>query len=313
MPDHEIRFGVIYSRLHEVVAIPRFAETVESLGFDSVWVTEGLVNELPALDILAALQAFALHTHKITVGTAVVLLPLRNPAILAKQVAAIDLLADGRVVLGFGVGGSRNSNPAAFELCGVPLEERGRRTDEALEIMTKLWTGMPVSHQGAFYNFAQMQMQPAPRQRPHPPLWSGGGTADPVLRRTARWCDGFLPTDVTPEEYPQLWERILGYAEQYDRDLTAATRALHIYVSLDESEQDARAVATRTLTERYGYDVALKDPDRYAFGTADDCAARIESYSSAGVTDFVFNVVQPLDQVLPQIERLANEVLPRFR
>jgi len=311
MPD--IRFGVSYSRLHSVVPIPQFGEAVESIGFDGVWVTEGLVNELPALDILMSLQAFVSCTQRITVGTGVLLLPLRNPAIVAKQVATADVISDGRVILGVGVGGSRNSNPAGFEVCGIPLKERGGRTDEALEVMTKLWTGEPVSHSGRYHSFENITMYPPPRQRPHPPIWTGGGSAERVLRRTARWCDGFLPTEIASEHYPGLWDRIRRYGDEYGRDTSGMVKALHIYLSLDTDRDAARAVAERTLTERYGFDVTLPDePGKYAFGTVDDCARVIEAFVAVGVTDFVFNTVRPLSEVLGQVERLGTEVMPHF-
>ena len=207
MPDP--KFGVIYSRLHPVVPIPEFAHTIEDAGYDSLWVTEGLVNEMPALDIMLALGAFVQHTKRLTVGTCVVLAPLRNPAILAKETATLDFLSGGRVVLGVGVGGSSNSRSDAFDVCGVDPRQRGAITDEMLEIMTKLWTAKPVSHSGRFHSFENIEMGPIPVQKPHPPLWAGG-EAEGVLCRAARWCQGFVPSNPGVQEYVRLWDRIEG-------------------------------------------------------------------------------------------------------
>ncbi|MEE9198698.1 MAG: LLM class flavin-dependent oxidoreductase [Dehalococcoidia bacterium] len=308
----DIKFGVIYSRLHQVTPIPEFARAVEGLDFDSLWVTEGLANELPALDIMLALGAFVHHTQRITLGTCVVLVPLRNPAILAKQTATLDLLSGGRIVLGVGVGGSQNSNPASFHVCGVSTKERGARCDEALEIMTKLWTGASVSHSGRFYQFQDIFMEPRPIQRPHPPIWAGGAAVG-VLRRTARWCDGFVPTAVSAQEYARLWDRVQRFGEEYRRDTSGITRAVHLYYCLAGSREEAREIAEDTLTQRYGYKVTLHDDDRYAIGTVKDCIRTIESFIKVGVTHFVFNTARPLPEVLGQVERLGQELMPHFK
>lgn len=308
----EIRFGVIYSRLHPVVPIPRFAEAVESTGLDSLWVTEGLANEMPALDIMLALGAFVQHTKRITVGTCVVLTPLRNPALLAKEVATLDYLSNGRVVLGIGVGGSENSNPASFQVCGVSRKERGARCDEGLEIMTKLWTGAPVSHSGRFYQFKDIAMGPRPIQQPHPPIWAGGA-AKGVLKRTARWCDGFVPTGVSPQGYMKLWDQVQRYGEEFGRDTSKITKAAHLYYCMAGTREEARKIAEDTLTRRYGYQVSLPDDARFAFGTPRDCMETIEGFMKVGVEHFVFNPARPLPEVFGDVERLAADVMPNFK
>ena len=138
------------------------------MGFDSVWLAEGLVNERPMLDIMMAMSAFAHHSQRLTVGAGVVLLPLRHPALLAKQVASLDRLSGGRIILGIGVGGPPHSNPASYEVMGVKLCERGKRTDKSLEVMIKLWRGEAVSHHGRFHQFDDIYMTPTPLQQPHP-------------------------------------------------------------------------------------------------------------------------------------------------
>jgi probable F420-dependent oxidoreductase len=309
---HELRFGLIYSRLHEEVAIPEFAGAAEDLGFAALWVTDGLVNEQSALDPLVALQAFADHTREITVGTCVVVLPLRNPVVLAKQVASVDLLSNGRTVLGIGVGGSANSGRSAFAACGVAPEVRGLRTDESLEVMKKLWSGEAVSHHGRFHDFDDVRMEPAPLQRPHPPIWSGGGDSVPVLMRTARACAGWVPTDLTPEGYASAWSMIEDYCGEAGTDPGRITKALHIYLSLDDDPDAARRAAERTLTERYGFPPTLAPDSRYAFGTSDDVASVIRRFAAVGVTDFVLNVTRPLPEVWGQVERFHREVMSQF-
>ena len=209
---NDIKFGFHYGRIHDHHPPSTFAPELESMGFDSVWLAEGLVNERPMLDIMMAMSAFVHHSQNLTVAGGVILLALRHPAILAKELATLDWLSNGRIIVGFGVGGPPHSNPASFEAAGVKLTERGTRTDECIEIMTKLWRAERVSHHGRYYHFDDNCMTPGPLQRPHPRLWAGGMSAQ-MLHRTARWCDGFIPVDVNPTQYRDALIRIEKFAE----------------------------------------------------------------------------------------------------
>ena len=212
MPDP--KFGVIYSRLHPVVPIPEFAHDDRRLRLRlSVGHRGPGQRDARPGHHAGPGRIRAAHPDGFTVGTCVVIAPLRNPAILAKETATLDFLSGGRVVLGVGVGGSSNSRSDAFDVCGVDPRQRGAITDEMLEVMTKLWTARPVSHQGRFHSFENIEMGPAPVQKPHPPLWAGG-EAEGVLRRAARWCQGFVPSNPGVEEYKRLWGRIEGYADK---------------------------------------------------------------------------------------------------
>ena len=308
----DIKFGFHYGRIHEEHPPHIFAPTVESMGFDSVWLAEGLVNELPMLDIMMAMSTFVHHTRRLTVGGGVVLLPLRHPAILAKEVSTLDRLSGGRIILGIGVGGPPHSNPASFEVTGVKLSERGARTDECLEIMTKLWGGEPVSHHGRFYHFNDISMTPPPLQHPHPPLWAGGMSSQ-MLRRTARWCDGFFPVDVSPSEYLDALGRIKGYADGFGRSVDGLTKAIHLFFRLGRTKRETRASAQRILNRRRGFDVELPDDGRFGFGTVSDCLRTIESFIEIGVSHFVFNPLIARSRIEGQLEKLATEVIPRFK
>lgn len=306
------KVGVIYSRLHPVIAPAEFARKAEAMGYDSVWATEGLVNELPALDPVVAIAGLALGTTRVAIGSCVLLSPLRHPVILAKQIASLDVLCGGRLVFGLGVGGSTLSNPDAYRALGIAVEERGARCDEGIEIMRKLWSGKRVSHAGRFYRFADIAMEPVPLQRPHPPIWAGGA-ADAVLRRTARVCDGFVPIGSGAQTYRRHWERICAFAAEFGRDPASITRAIHLYSCLAKDRREGHALAERTLSERYGYQVSLPDDGRFPFGTADDCLETIAAYRAAGVEHFVINPVRPLGEVVAEVERFAERLLPEIR
>ena len=121
----DLKFGFHYSRLEKVIPPQEFGPMAEEMGFDSVWVPEALVNEVPAGDILMTMSALVHNTSKIKVGAGAVLLPLRNPVVLAKELATLDVYSKGRVIVGYGVGGPPDSHPDAFEACGISLRERG--------------------------------------------------------------------------------------------------------------------------------------------------------------------------------------------
>ena len=246
-----------------------------------------------------------------TIGTSVVLLPLRNPVGLAHVTATLDRLSGGRLVLGIGTGGDV---PEGFEAYGIPLGERGRRCDEALDIITSLWTGDPVTHNGNFYKFRNYSLGATPLQKPHPPIWVGG-TAKGVLKRIARWCDGFLPQSLTLQEYLDMWDQIESHADTLGRDISDITKAVQFYYSLAPTKEEAHRLAEETLSIRYQRRVSFPtdDDNRFAFGTAADCARSIESFADIGVTHFVFSTTRPPSDVTEQVKRFTEEILPQFQ
>jgi probable F420-dependent oxidoreductase len=177
-------------------ALVRVAQAAEAAGFDSVWGGEHVVlaegqARMPAtrriLDPLVALAFVAAHTRAIRLGTGVVLLPQRSPLFLAKEVASLDVLSGGRVILGIGVGWSE----AEFAAVGVPFHERGARTDEYLAAMRSIWGDARPAYHGTFISFADVQAHPRPLQQPHPPIVIGG-RAPAVLRRAVAQGNGWF-------------------------------------------------------------------------------------------------------------------------
>ena len=307
----EIKIGFHYSRIHDLIPVPEFASLAEDIHLDSIWLPEGFVNEPPALDIMMGVGAFLPHTKDITVGTGVVILPLRHPAVLAKEVAALDVLSGGRLILGIGVGGPPDGTRTAFAACGVDLKERGARTDESLEIMTGLWSGRSVSHAGQFYRFDDVLMLPTPVQRPYPPIWTGG-TSEPMLKRTARWANGFFPVRISADEYTDLWDHIQRFGDELGRDTSGITKAIHLFYYIADDRNEALRIAEEELTNRRQFYVPLVDDGRYPCGTGDDCLRVMEGFIEAGVTHFVFNSLAPMDEIRGQVERLGEEIIPHF-
>ena len=306
------KFGFHYSRIENVIPPPDFAHLAEEMEFDSVWVPEALVNEVPAGDIMMTMSALVHHSSSITVGAGAVLLPLRNPVVLAKEFATLDIHSEGRIIIGFGVGGPPDSHPDAFEACGVSMRERGNLTDEALEIMTKLWTGEAVDHQGKFQSFSNIHLEPRPYQRPHPPLWAGG-VSERMLKRAARYADGFYPVRINAEEFAVSWSKITRYGEELGRDVSGMSRAIHLFYRIGSTREEALTAGETELNRRRGFEVSLVNDGRYAFGTVDDCTSTVERFLDAGVDQIVFNAMTPADEVPEQLNLLVDGVISRFR
>lgn len=308
-----LQFGVMYSRFYPVMGPDVFASTLENLGFDSAWVGEGLASSMPALDPVVCMTSMAGATKTIVIGSCVILVPVHNPAILAKSIASVDVLSGGRVVFGVGVGGSGHSDRGAYGVTDTDENARGARCDDHLEVMIKLWTGEVISHRGRFFQAEDVAMAPAPQQRPHPPIWAGGD-ADGMLKRAARVGQGFVPVAAGVADYAAKWARIQDYASAAGRDPSQITPALHLYYHCapGRSPDEGHAEAERNLSHRYGRAVQLANDGRFAFGDEAACAAKIAAYREVGVTHVVLNLACPLDAVPAELERFASRVPPQF-
>jgi probable F420-dependent oxidoreductase len=184
-----------YSTREMLVLITRLAE---SAGIESIWVSEHLVvsdprippspmdPEDPILDAVTTLAFLAGRTHSVRLGSSVIVLPLHNPLVLAKELATVDVLSGGRLILGVGVGYVERE----FRAIGVSFEERGRRLEDQLAAIRAIWTQEHPRYDGPTLSFDGVQAHPHPLQRPHPPIVMGG-YAPAVMRRTIREADGW--------------------------------------------------------------------------------------------------------------------------
>ena len=285
------------------------AERVEELGFDSLWVSEHMLFYVPTFDAITVLAAFAARTQRILLGSAILLLPLRHPTVVAKEVASLDIISNGRIILGVGVGGEF---PREFVACGVPVKERGRRTDEAIEVMRKLWSESGVNHEGRFFRLEDANMQPKPVQKPGPPIWIAG-RSEAAIKRAARLGDGYMPYLFSPERYRDSLEKVSAFAQQRGRDPTTIEAGLYQFICLADTYEEARQRANQDLSLRYNqpFDRIV---DRYCvLGTPDQCAERLGQYVEAGVRHFILVPIAPPAELPTHLEVYAREVLPRVR
>lgn len=315
--DSKLRLGVItiHRRTEPAVGLwlpsidemREHVELIDSCGYDSLWCGDHISFPAAILDPLLQLAQAAVISRRLMLGTSVYLLPLRHPVPVAKQVASLDHLSEGRFIFGVGVGGEF---PKEYEACGVPINERGARLTEAIGLLRKLWTGEPVTHEGRYYNaFHGVPMQPPARQPGGPPIWCGG-RSDGALSRAGRIADGWIAYVITPEMYKAGLDKIAQAAKEAGRAAAKFATGHLLYVRLDDTYEKALDVATVTLSHRYAMDFR-RAAERYAaLGSPEQVAERIRAFHAVGVRHIALDLAGPYEQRNRQIEWFARDVLP---
>ncbi len=278
-------------------------ELAEALGFDSVWVGDHVLWYVPSPDPIALLGAIAARTSRVRLGTAVMLAALRPAVVVAKQAATLDHLAEGRFILGVGVGGE---NPGEFAAVGVPLHERGARLDETIRVCRILWAARdPVTYTGRFVTLQEVRFDLPPRTPGGPPIWVGG-RAPAALRRAGTLGDGWLAFVVTPERFAECWAAVRAHAAAAGRDPDALTPALQVWCALADDEARARAIIAPAIERMYH--VPFARFERYTiYGTPAQWRDRLAAFAAAGVrhVNLVFAGGDVRGQMLRFMETVA--------
>lgn len=305
---------------HGVLASPDTIETmarrVEELGFETVWVADHVVlprnpaspypyneahrlawdTDLPCFEALTTLAWAGAVTRRVRLGLTVLILPMRNTVITAKQLASIDVLSGGRLLFGVGVGWLEEE----FAALGVAdrFHVRGRYTDEQLQAMKELWSSPNPAFHGEFIQFEDLGFMPKPVQRPHPPIWIGGNSR-PAIRRAARLGDGWHVTRAGTRTLGDGVAYLRQQAEQAGRDPAGIT------VSWKAAVQRSDAPTGLDIDKLGELGVALR-------GTADEVAAQLRRLHALGVSDFLLDYqAGDLGALLDGLEWIAREVVPR--
>ena len=298
--------------------VAEFARRAEALGYDRVTTGEHLMDgnpPRPTLLSIPAMAAAAGATRNLRVMTGIVIAPLYHPVLLAKQVTTLDVISGGRVDFGIGISGQRGTK-VEFDAVGVSVRTRGRRTNEMLEVMKRLWTEEQVSHQGEFFNFDDVTLLPRPVQQPYPPIWVSG-RSEAAMRRAALLGDGWYPYLFTVRRLRQSNETIRQMAAEAGRDLTNFHWGLNQPTAIADNREEAFAQAVANVGQRY------VTPERSAediaralciAGTADDCVEAVQERIDAGVRDINLSFLSPDSAGLyQQMEMFAGRVMPHFR
>ena len=257
-------------------------DACERGGWDSIWFSERAASEAP--DPLVAMSAVAGRTRRLKFGPSVMVAPGRNPMLLAKQLATLDVVSNGRLVAAFGLGVDARSEAQVF---GVERTEAAGRTEEAVRLIRLLWTGERVTFEGRYFQVTDLAIGPRPVQRPGPDIWFGG-VSKPALRRVATLGDGWLPSFVTVAEYREEAETIRKLAAEAGREVDEEHfGALVPY--LPEGSGNEEQVLSFVAARRPG----VEPKEMVVIGGRDDLRTRLEAFVEQGASKFVVTPVLP--------------------
>jgi probable F420-dependent oxidoreductase len=304
--------------LARVDVITRLARTADALGYSVVTLSDHVVlptrssapypydnsgafpggAQQPYLEPITLAAWVLSATRRLRVGISVLVVPYRNPVVTAKQLATVDVLSGGRLIVGVGVGWW----PEEFEaLAAPPFAERGAVTDEYLRLMKTLWTESSPRFEGKYYRIRDVTTLPQPVQKPHPPIWVGGHT-EPALRRTAAVGDAWHPiglrgpAGLAPDELAEKMARIRALARQAGRDPASIGVAFRGPLDLWPARAKIGAETPRPLA-----------------GPPDKVVADLRAYQAAGVDTVVFDFPKPDPTAMVALmRRVAREVRPRL-
>jgi probable F420-dependent oxidoreductase len=245
-----MRFGFALPQIGSIAgpdAIVTVAKKAEALGYDSLWVLDRILwpvaprapyplgdGSLPTqyknvLDPLETLTFAAAHTQRIAIATGVLNIPWYNPVLLARRLSTLDVLSKGRLRVGFGIGWS----PDEYEAANAAWENRGKRTDEAIEVLKKIWTSDPVEFDGKFYRIAKSFIGPKPVQKPHPPIYMAAFTPA-AMKRVAVAANGWLPVGIPLAGIGEMFDGIKKMAKDAGRDPSALELVITAGVDIRE-------------------------------------------------------------------------------
>jgi alkanesulfonate monooxygenase len=294
----------------DIDAILRYAKRAEELGYESLWAWDHIILGVrpffPILDCLVTLTTLAAHTERIRLGTGILVLPLRNPVVLAKELSSLDQVSKGRLMLGLAAGWYARE----FDAVGVPFRGRGRIFERNLSIMLRLWTEDRVTLKVDEFNLRDAVMEPKPYQKPRPPVLIGG-YAEAVLRRVARMGDGWITYFYTADSFKRNWDKIVHYAEELGRDPStlSSTNQLAIYVGRSRGEVEPpmrQWLSTEWDTASWSESTI----EHAIMGSPQECADQLAVHLQTGIDRII---LIPYRYQLEQLEIIAAEVLPKLR
>ena len=248
---------------HETRDIIALGDLADQLGIDSVWIGDSLLAK-PRHDPLTLIAAIAARTKKVKIGTAVLLPMLRNPMLLAHQVATLDQISEGRVILGIGTARDVPAIRAEFEAAGVPFEKRIGRMLEQMRLCRALWSGEPVDWDG-LWTVKQGELAPKPYTPGGPKIWSGGGV-EAALKRSGRYFDGWFPSGAgTGKEWAEGWNGVKRFAKEAGRDPSTITGAAYVTLAIHDDQVTADAELDAYLEGYYLRPAAEIRTQQYCF------------------------------------------------
>lgn len=287
----------------------RLAQRVEEAGLDSVWVGDSLIAK-PRLEPLTTLAAVAAVTERVRLGTAVLLMALRNPVLLAQSMATVDLISRGRLIIAAGAGGAFNQEQQQeWKVAGVQASRRASRLEEMVKILKGLGSGEPFDFQGRHFDLNAVTMMPRPVQADGIPIllachWRGQAR-EAQAERAARLADGIISISDTPEEYSQLVQKVGAQRAELGKESAAWESAMYLTVNMKQDRVRAQAEAEQFLLGYYGSEIW---GDRWGpFGDPARVKDRLLAYAEAGAQTLIvrFASYEPERQLETFLEKVA--------
>lgn len=314
-------------------AIQSTATLGEHLGYDSLWVHDFIswtdemdrshvscgsidviedATEPVMFETITNLAFLAGITERISIGSAILCTPYRNPVVQAKQIACIDVLSEGRLILGAGVGALKRIG-LDFEVVGVPRADKYERTFEYLQVMREVWENSHPSFDGEFVKLPPTQINPKPLQRPLP-IWFGG-KGDKAVEIIGAVADGWIPTWVTADGYREHIPRICESLERHGRLGTKFTIAKECYAAIAADGREARRFSRPTFdTFTKGFTVSTYEGAIASalLGSTDEVVEQLKDYADAGVQHVEMKFVYlSIDHLHEQMRQFAEEIIPQ--
>ena len=318
MVNSETAFGYLLPT-REVIMAPgapdfasmiNLAERAEGFGFDSVWCGDSVLAR-PRLEAISTLAAIAGRTKRVKLGTAVFLPALRNPVVLANEVANLDIVSQGRVIFGVGIASKTPTVEKEFDACGVSFRHRVSIFEECVTIMRQLWTEPEVDFQGRHFQLDGVSLGLKPVQKGGVPIWMAASAEKPQ-RRMLKMGDGWFPNATSPEAYTEGWHQIETLANESQREAGRLHKALYTTVNINEDKAQADKEMREFIEGYYSMPFENMARTQSVFtGNIQDVIGWLQSFVDVGVQTIVIRFGSP-DQS-SQLELCGKEVLPKLR
>ena len=302
--------------------ILEMAERGEASGaFEHVWVGDSIMAK-PRMESITLMSGIAARTRRVKIGVACMAsFPSRDPIILAYQWASLDLLSDGRMIMGACMGGSvdQQEHRTEYRNMGIKASDRALRMEENITLLRKLWTEERVSYEGRFHSLEEAFIEPKPVQDP-PPIWVISNPrlamgrphiVERSLRRVAQMGDGWMTTANPAPEFNELRSRIFRYAGDYGRSFQDLPCCLYYNININEDREAALEESKKYLDQYYSISYTREAVENWvALGSPEQCINQLQTFVDAGATDILLRF--PSWDQAGQFRRCVEEVLPHF-
>lgn len=296
--------GIANFNLGDARGFWRWVDVCDNGGVDSIWQSDRIIDPIPNLEAMSVMAALAGGSKNLKFGMNVASLGLRNPILTAKQCATIDVLSEGRLLPAFGIGSALSRD---YTATGTPTKGRGKRTDEGLEIMSRLWREDGVSFQGEYYQLDNATIAPKPVQNPLP-LWVGG-SAKQAIERTARWGTGWQAGIENAADVKPVIAAIKERAQSLDRKIADDHFGAGFGFRFGSPEEAIVQKYNEGLAKRLG-----REPEGFtAVGGVEEMMKLVHDFIDAGVHKFILRpIASGADEMIEQTKLMVEKLIPEI-